>query len=80
LVGRIDPHLGKMPSFGKILNLKISHLKKNFDEYFCLISAIIIRGLHSKVTKLYVFHKRKFPKFMSETQVSYVHEAPVPYK
>jgi hypothetical protein len=25
---------------------------------------------------LYVFHKRKFPKVTSETQVSYVNEAP----
>jgi hypothetical protein len=26
--------------------------------------------------KLYVFHKRKFPKVKSETQVSFVNEAP----
>jgi hypothetical protein len=46
---------------------------------FCLISAILIQGLAFKsinCTKLYVFHKRKFPKVTSETQVSFVNEAP----
>jgi hypothetical protein len=31
-------------SFGKILDLKITHLKKNFNSVFCLISAIKIQA------------------------------------
>ena len=52
-----NAHLWKIPSFCKILDLKITHFKKNSDWYFCLISAIVIQGQHSKaktITKLYV--------------------------
>jgi hypothetical protein len=39
------------------LELKISHLQKNFDLYFCLISAIEIQAWHSKVKTISLLHK-----------------------
>jgi hypothetical protein len=41
----IDTHLGKIPSFCKILNLK--HMGV-FDQYFNLISAIASQAWHSE--------------------------------
>jgi hypothetical protein len=52
-----NAHLRKTPSFCKILDLKITHLKKNFDEYFCLISATVIQGWHSRVKTITLLNK-----------------------
>jgi hypothetical protein len=77
-----NAHLGKIPSICKILDPKITHLKQMFDKYFCTISAIVIQAWHLKVKttkllhKIVLFQRRKFPKLMSETQVSFVNEAP----
>jgi hypothetical protein len=39
-----NAHLGKIIDFCKILDLKITYLKKKFDQYICLISAVIIKA------------------------------------
>jgi hypothetical protein len=41
--------LGENPKFFKVLDLKITRLKKNFDKHFCLLPAIVIQACHSKV-------------------------------
>jgi hypothetical protein len=70
---------------GKSYFLQNFRSKNNpLKEIFCLISSIVIQAWHSKLkllhylTKFYVFHKRKFPKLMSEMQVSFMNEAPGP--
>jgi hypothetical protein len=52
-----NAHLEKIPSFCKILDPKITHLEKNFDYYFCLISAIVIQTWHSKVKTIILLHR-----------------------
>jgi hypothetical protein len=52
-----NAHLGKIPSFCKILHPKITHLKKFFYKYFCLLSAIVIQAWHSKVKTITLLHK-----------------------
>ena len=58
-------------------------LKGNFRQIFSFNIYYYIPGLTFKsknylfyITKLCVLHKRKFPKLTSETQVSFVNEAP----
>jgi hypothetical protein len=43
--------------FFKIFDLKITHLRKNFDSYFCLTSAIVIQAWHSKVKNVTLVFK-----------------------
>jgi hypothetical protein len=49
-----NAHLGKIPSFCKILDLKITHFKEKIWLIFCLISAIVIQAWRSKVKKYYI--------------------------
>jgi hypothetical protein len=73
-----NAHFGKIPSFCKILDLKITHLKEMFDLYFCLSSAIVIQAWHSKVKTIALLHKiaciskEKIPQTCVKTQVSFV--------
>jgi hypothetical protein len=76
-------HLGKIISFCEILVLKITHLKKNFDYYFCLISAFVIQAWHSEVKTITLLHKIarnldvKIPKSYVRNARELVNEAPV---
>jgi hypothetical protein len=71
-----NAHFGKIPSFCKILDPKITHLKLNFDQFFCLLSAIVIQACHSKEKFTTLLHKivcisqEKIPK----TYVRYASE------
>jgi hypothetical protein len=40
----LNAPLGKITSFCKVLDPKRKHLKKFFDQYFCLISAILFQA------------------------------------
>jgi hypothetical protein len=72
-----------MLSFCNILDLKITHLEKSFNQYSDLITDNLVVAWHSKAKtfkllhKLGVFYKRKFPKLTSKMQVSFVNETPV---
>jgi hypothetical protein len=35
----------------------MTHLKKNFDKYFCLVAAIVIQGWQSKVKTMTLLNK-----------------------
>jgi hypothetical protein len=55
LLTRLGASLRKNLKF--LQNLKTKHLKKIFDKYFCLISAIVIKACHSKVKTITLLHK-----------------------
>jgi hypothetical protein len=42
---------------GKILHLKITHLKLFFNLYFCLIFIILIQAWHLKIKTIILLHK-----------------------
>jgi hypothetical protein len=69
-----NAHLGKISSFCKILDLKITHLKKNFDWYFCLISATVIQAWHSKA-KTIILLKKMVCILTEKIRKSYVRNA-----
>jgi hypothetical protein len=46
-----------MPQFCIILDPKIIHSKKIFDQYFCVIFAIVIQAWHLKVKTITLLHK-----------------------
>jgi hypothetical protein len=54
----------------------------HLEIFLTNISAIVIQAWHSKIKTITLLHKiacismRKFPKLTSETQVSFVNEAP----
>ena len=53
-----NAHLGKILSFSKFLDKKITHLTKNFDKYICLISSVVIQAWYSQVKTTYtLLHK-----------------------
>jgi hypothetical protein len=39
------------------VDLKITQLEKKFDQYFCLISAIVFQAWHSNIKTSIIFHK-----------------------
>jgi hypothetical protein len=47
-VPHLQCSLRKIPKFCKILNLKITHFEKNYDQYFGLISDISILAWKKK--------------------------------
>jgi hypothetical protein len=53
----LNAHLVKILIFCKILDLKITHLEKNFDQYSALISSIITQPWHSKARTIILLHK-----------------------
>jgi hypothetical protein len=75
--------LRENPKFLQNFRSKNNTLKKNIDQYLCLISVIVIQAWHSKVKlfhsciKLYVFHKENSQN-LRQTQMSFVNEAPGP--
>jgi hypothetical protein len=52
-----NAHLGKILSFNKILDLKITRLKEYFDYYFCLTSVSVIKAWHSKEKTITLLHR-----------------------
>jgi hypothetical protein len=69
-----NAHSGKIKIFCKILDLKITHLKKNFGNIFCLISAFVIQTWHSKVKIVTLFFKI-LPISLEKISKTYVRKA-----
>jgi hypothetical protein len=52
-----NAHLGKIPSFCKISDLKITHLEINFHQHFCVKLTILIQVWHSKIKTILSLYK-----------------------
>jgi hypothetical protein len=60
LVPHSQCSLSENPNFCKILDPKITDLKKIVNLYFCLMFAIIIQAWHSKVKTITLLDKIAF--------------------
>jgi hypothetical protein len=72
--------LRENPKFCKILDLKITYLKKIFEYYFSFISAIVIQAWHSEVktSQNCIYFLRENSQNLRQKCSERLNEPPVP--